>query len=323
MNRRELDYDLLPLLPPWYAEVLDYQQICHTEEQQFAALANEITAVAQNFFFQTMDESAVTQWEQIFGILANPQTDTLEFRQARLLNRMSSRPPYTIWFLKQKLDELIGPNQWTVTMDYPNYTLYIESAAENQAYATEVEFTINKIKPAHIVYINKPYVNTGILLSETISLTQRVYNYRLGSWGLGVYPFASQNTSSYNYRLGEWRLGGYPFITQDPMEVIKTATVPSIQPTLLEGVANFVSGDIASALINGSIAINDIAKSVSGSTLQVTYTVPQDAATSITSMALLDALGNILTQSNVYVPVTGATVLTHTIPVAEGVTNNE
>ena len=87
--------------------------------------------------------------------------------------------------------------------------------------------------------------------------------------------------------------------------------------------ANFVSGDIASALINGSIAINDIAKSVSGSTLQVTYTVPQDAATSITSMALLDALGNILTQSNVYVPVTGATVLTHTIPVAEGVTNNE
>lgn len=300
MNRLELDYDLLPLLPPWYAEVLDYQQICHTEEQQFAALANEITAVAQNFFFQTMDESAVTQWEQIFGILANPQTDTLEFRQARLLNRMSSRPPYTIWFLRQKLDELIGPNQWTVTMDYPNYTLYIESAAENQAYATEVAFTINKIKPAHIVYINKPYVNTGILLSETISLTQRVYNYRLGSWGLGVYPFASQN----------------------PMEVIKTATTPSIQPTLLEGVANFVSGDVASAQINGSVVISEISKSVSGFTLTVTYTVPQDVAEAITSIALLDSSGNILTQSNVYVPVIGATVLTHTIPVAEGVTNN-
>lgn len=300
MNRLELDYDLLPLLPPWYAEVLDYQQICQTEEQQFAALANEITAVAQNFFFQTMDESAVTQWEQIFGILANPQTDTLEFRQARLLNRMSSRPPYTIWFLRQKLDELIGPGQWTVHVDYPNYTLYIESAAKNQAYAVEVAFTVNKIKPAHIVYVNKPYTISQLLLSETINLSQRVYNYRLGGWGLGVYPFATEN----------------------PMGVIKTATTPSIQPILLEGVANFVSGDVASAQVNGSIAISEISKSVSGSTLTLTYTVPQDAAESITSLALLDSSGNILTQSNVYVPVTGATVLTHTIPVAEGVTNN-
>lgn len=300
MNRLELDYDLLALLPQWYSEVLDYQQICQTEEQQFAALANEITAVAQNFFFQTMDESAVTQWEQIFGILANPQTETLEFRQARLLNRMSSRPPYTIWFLRQKLDELIGPGQWEVNMDYPNYTLYIESAAKNQSYATEVAFTINKIKPAHIVYINKPYVNTGILLSETISLTQRVYNYQLGGWGLGVYPFATEN----------------------PMGVIKTANTPSIQPALLEGVANFVSSDIASAQINGSVPISEISKSVSGSTLTVTYTVPQGAAESITSMALLDASGNVLTQSEVYVPITGATVLTHTIPVAEGVIAN-
>lgn len=300
MTNLELDYDLLSLLPPWYAEVLDYQQICQTEEQQFAALANEITAVADNFFFQTMDAGSVTQWEQIFGITANPQTETLAFRQARLLNRISTRPPYTIWFLRQKLDELIGPNQWTVTMDYPNYTLYIESAAANQSYATEVAFTINKIKPAHIVYVNKPYVQTGILLSETISLSQRVYNYNLGGWGLGVLPFASENS----------------------MGVIKTADTPSIQPALLEGVANFTSGDIASAQINGSIAISEISKSVTGSTLTVTYTVPQGSAESITSMALLDASGNVLTQSEVYVPITGATVLTHTIPVAEGVTTN-
>lgn len=300
MTNLELDYDLLSLLPPWYVEVLDYQQICQTEEQRFSALANEITAVADNFFFQTMDAGSVTQWEQIFGITANPQTEALAFRQARLLNRISTRPPYTIWFLRQKLDELIGPNQWTVTMDYPNYTLYIESAASNQSYATEVAFTINKIKPAHIVYVNKPYVQTGILLSETISLSQRVYNYNLGGWGLGVLPFASENS----------------------MGVIKTADTPSIQPALLEGVANFTSGDIASAQINGSIAISEISKSVTGSTLTVTYTVPQGSAESITSMALLDASGNVLTQSEVYVPITGATVLTHTIPVSEGVTTN-
>ena len=116
-NLIEVDYDLLSLLPPWYREILDYQVICETEAQQFELLAQEIVAIADNFFFQTMDEGSVLQWEQILGIVANPSTETLGFRQARLINRISLRPPYTLGFLYQRLDELIGPGQWQVTVD--------------------------------------------------------------------------------------------------------------------------------------------------------------------------------------------------------------
>ena len=226
----KLDTQLLPLLPPWYREILDYQEICQTEQEQFEALAEEITAVADNFFFQTMDAGAVSQWEQIFGIIPNPAVESLEFRRARVLNRVSTRPPFTLGFLYQKLDELIGPGGWTVTVDYLNYTLYIESSAENQQYATEVAYTVNKIKPAHIVYVNTPYLRSGLLLSESIELSQLTYHYQLGSWGLGVQPFA----------------------TEQGQGVIKMPTTPSIQQALLTGVAGFVSGDIASARINGA-----------------------------------------------------------------------
>lgn len=135
MNPIELDTDLLALLPPWYREVLDYQELCRTETAQFETLADEIIGVADNFFFQTMDEGAVSMWEQVFQIVPNPSTESLDFRRARVLNRITTRPPYTLGFLYQKLDELIGPGEWTVTVDYPNYTLYIESAAQNQNYA--------------------------------------------------------------------------------------------------------------------------------------------------------------------------------------------
>lgn len=300
MNDLELDYEMLELLPPWYREVLDYQQICQTEQQFFEALAQEINAVADNFFFQTMDAGAVSQWEQILGITPNLTTESLQFRQARLVNRISTRPPYTMGFLQEKLDELIGPGQWTVTMDYPNYTLYVESSAENQQYATEVAYTINAIKPAHIVYANTPYVQTGLLLSETIELYQRQWNYNLGGWGLGVLPFASDISKG----------------------VIKMPTTPSIQQTLLTGTANSVSGDIASARINGSVVISDLEKTVSGSTLTVTYTVPQDQATEVTLAELLDSDGNVLTSSTVYVPVESNTVMKHVIPAAEGVNTN-
>lgn len=300
MNPIELDADLLALLPPWYREVLDYQELCRTETAQFEALADEIIGVADNFFFQTMDEGAVSMWEQVFQIVPNPSTESLDFRRARVLNRITTRPPYTLGFLYQKLDELIGPGEWTVTVDYPNYTLYIESAAQNQNYATELAFTINRIKPAHIVWINSPFVRTGLLLSETISSAQRTYNYKLGSWELGLLPFA----------------------TDGPEGVIKMPETPSIRQALLTGVANFVSGDVASARVNGTIPIADLAKSVEGAELTVTYTVLPSQTTEITSLELLDGEGNVLTSSTVYIPVTTNVVMKHIIPVAEGVASN-
>lgn len=323
MSNIQFDTDMLALLPPWYREILDYQQICQTEREQMEALADSIQAVADNMFFQTMDEASIYLWEQILNIVPNPQTETLGFRQARVISRLSSRPPFTIWFLYQKLDELIGPGRWSVNMDYPNYTLYIKSAAQNQSYATEVAFTVNRIKPAHIVYVNTPYVESGILLSETISMVRRTFNYLLGSWNLGILPFATDYPAPIpNYRLGQWILGRLPFYTDVPQEIIKMPTTPSIQPLLLSGVANFVSGEIVSARVNGTISISDLTKSVSGSVLTINFTVPAGDFTEITTVELLDVSGNVLTSSTVYVPITGATLLEYRIPVAEGVNSN-
>lgn len=297
MNPIELDTELCKQLPPWYREVLDYQQICQTGTAQFEALAQEITGVAENFFFQTMGLDGIEMWEQIFHIVPNPQTEDLEFRRYRVLNRITTKPPYTLGFLYQKLDELIGPGLWEVTVDYPNYTLYIESSAQNQNYAQEVAFTINRIKPAHIVYVNTPFIQSGILLSEQIERLNRVYNYKLGLWALGALPFA----------------------TDQDNEVVKLPETPSIQQALLTGVANFVSGDVASARINGTISITSLSKSVENNILSITYTVANSQTSEITSVELLDAEGNVLTSSTVYVPVGDTIVMKHTIPVAEGV----
>lgn len=300
MNPIELDTELCKQLPPWYREVLDYQQMCQTETAQFEALAAEIVGVADNFFFQTMDLSGVEMWEKIFNIVPNPQTEDLDFRRYRVLNRITTKPPFTLGFLYQKLDELIGPGLWEVNVDYPNYTLYIESSAQNQNYANEVAFTINKIKPAHIVYVNTPFIQSGLLLSEQIDRLIRTYNYKLGSWALGQLPFATDGEN----------------------EVVKLPETPSIQEALLGDVADFVSGDVASARINGTISITALTKSVNANILTITYTVASSQTTEITSVELLDVDGNVLTSSQVYVPVGDSIVMKHTIPVNEGVIAN-
>ena len=101
--------------------------------------------------------------------------------------------------------------------------------------------------------------------------------------------------------------------------VIKMANMPSVQPELLNGVAGFVSSDIASVRINGSIVIEDITKEVNGNTLTVSYGLTQSQVTEVTKIELLDAAGNALTSSTIYVAVANDGVqLKHTIPVKEG-----
>lgn len=296
MAEWDLDADLLALLQPWYREVLDYQQICGAEAGQFTALADRIRNVGDNFYFQTMNEAAVLKWEQIFDIVADPTTESLDFRRARLLNRMGIKPPFTMPFLYQKLDELIGPGQWMVEMDYASYTLYIECAADNQEWAIEIAYMLGRIKPAHIVYINRPYIADELQLAEEVQLMRRRYNYKLGAWGLGALPFSQEEFAG----------------------VIKMASTPSLTNDLLAGVAGFVADDVAAAVLNGTIVVTDLTKEQTGNVLTVSYSVTAAETSAVNSIALQDKEGKILTQATVYVPVTEQIMIKHNITVNEG-----
>lgn len=289
----QLDTDLLRYLPPWFQRILDFQEICKTESAQMEALAAAINAVADNFFFQTMDEGAVSTWEKIFGIVPNPQTETLDFRRQRVLNRVSMQPPFTLGFLYQKLDQIIGKGKYEIHVDYPNYTLYILSSAENQSYATEVSYTVGRIKPAHIVFINQPFVANKLTLGETVALSALVWQYRLGSWGLGLTPFV---------------------LTEDK-EVVVVPSNYSVQQELLEDTAKAIPPNVTSARINGSIVISSLDRTTVGNVAQVQYTVTAEQTTLVTQIELLDSDGNVLTTSPVYVPVTEPAIFTHKIQV--------
>lgn len=292
----EVNTNIIDYLPYWFRDILEYQKICETESEQLSALADEMHAVADNFFFQTMDESAINMWEQVLGIVPNPQTEDLDFRRFRVLNRLTTKPPFTLGFLYQKLDELIGPGLWSVTVDYPNYTLYIESSSKNQNYFTEVAYTINKIKPAHIVFVNKPLTITGITVDESVELTDLQWNYILD---------------------GTWLLGEKPFVTRNVLEVITTPAQDTVQTALLNATAESVINTVASARVNGTVAISTLTKETDGNTAVIQYTVTEAQAAAVTQLELLDSGGNVLTTSTVYVPIEGEAVFTHKIPVEE------
>ena len=301
--------DLCQYWPRWFREILDFQALCRTVGDELRLMASAMERVRQNLFVQTMDEDTAAAWEAIFHIVPNRTTETLAFRRDRVLNRLSMRPPFTLTFLYQRLDALFGPGSWEVEVDYPNYTLYIEAAVEDQQYFSEMSVTMDIIKPCHIVYISRPRVSAGLLISEVVALPPgRQYNYVFGRWSLGERPFADIDRR-FNYRMGRWALdGALPFSQTKEEELIKMAAQPSIQPALLNQTAGFVAEDIRAVRLNGELVIGTLSRSTVGNVASVGYRVLREQLEEVALIELLDASGNVLTESRVSVPIADETV---------------
>ena len=285
------------LFPSVYNGVLEISVLSETDDVLLDRALAKLERAQLNQFILTADEETISVYEKMFSILANPTTETLQFRRERILNRMSLRPPFTMRWLQNKLDEIIGVGKWDAYVDYANRTLYIESFVVNQLWFNELRITINRIKPCNLVFVNKPLIMADVVANETIvSATQH-----------------------YNYILGQWQLGQEPFATTDPEEVIKLPSVKSINPNLLADISLFISTDVVAVRLNGSVKLSDFTtKAGQGTTMIVEYKVKPAQAREITQIELLGTGDRVLTASSVYIPVTEAVICKHVINFKEG-----
>lgn len=285
------------LFPSVYNGVLEISVLSETDDVLLDHALAKLERAQLNQFILTADEETISVYEKMFSILANPTTETLQFRRERILNRMSLQPPFTMRWLQNKLDEIIGVGKWNAYVDYANRTLYIESFVVNQRWFNELRITINRIKPCNLVFVNKPLIMADVVANETIvSATQH-----------------------YNYILGQWQLGQEPFATTDPEEVIKLPSVNSINPNLLADVASFSATDVVAVRLNGSVKLSNFTtKAGQGATTIVEYEVKPAQASEITQIELLGTGDRVLTASAVYIPVTEAVICKHAINFKEG-----
>lgn len=285
------------LFPSVYDGVLEISVLSETDDVLLDQALAKLERAQLNQFILTADEETISVYEKMFSILANPTTETLQFRRERILNRMSLQPPFTMRWLQNKLDGIIGVGKWNAYVDYANRTLYIESFVVNQQWFNELRITINRIKPCNLVFVNKPLIMSDVVANETI---------------VSAIPH-------YNYILGQWQLGQEPFVTTDFEEVIKLPSVKSINPNFLADVASFSATDIVAVRLNGSVKLSDFTtKAGQGTTTIVEYEVKLAQASEITQIELLGTGDRVLTASAVYIPVTEAVICKHAINFKEG-----
>ncbi len=285
------------LYPSIYKDFKEIDVLADIQEAQKSGGLNEIDRFLRNQFIRTCEVGKIEELEKIMKIPI--KNEDMDFRRERILNRLSMYPPYSTPFLRMKLNQIIGSGNYNLYMDYENYTLYIESSANNQQWFNELYITINKIKPCNIVFINKPITKRKILANEHVEYVKRMYNYKLGAWQLGIHPFT---------RLGD-------------REDIKLIEGKSITDSLLADLKEYAANLITKVRINNSLVIDEfIFKGIKDNKLAIEYEVNKTHnITEITKIELCDSDNNAKSILEVYVPVMETIELKHIIDIEEGV----
>ncbi|MFD0712855.1 putative phage tail protein [Paenibacillus sp. GCM10027626] len=184
--------DLMVFLPELYRDIKEFVELTQTEDAELASLSLAIQRVLDDQFITTSTERAVKRREKPLGIQADPTLETLEFRRKRLINRYSTRPPFTVRYLQQRLDALLGPGMAEVSVDAQNFVLTVTIGIPDAAYFKEIIRTIDIVKPANLEYKQQTAIMDGIVLEEHIWAMPLIRKTKLGSWQLGTTPFAME-----------------------------------------------------------------------------------------------------------------------------------
>ncbi|RRJ62393.1 DUF2313 domain-containing protein [Paenibacillus oralis] len=183
---------IMPYWPEYYDDIPDFIQMAESEDAELDRMDSAIQQLFNDQFVLTSSVHAIKRREQMLGIQADPTTESLEFRKQRILNRYQTKPPFTIRWLQEQLDRLVGPGMTIVSVDVQDFILYVTANIENANVFKEVQHTVQTVKPANLIYQQNTSLDADIGLQEHVFKQDITWNYELdGVWKLDEKPFWS------------------------------------------------------------------------------------------------------------------------------------
>jgi hypothetical protein len=163
--------------PIVYKGVHEIDQLVATENVMFDELDNLTTEAEENQFILTSNSRGLEVYEKMLDIIANPESDSIQFRRERLINRLSAFPPFTLRELKRRLNNLLGSNNYDIEVIYDDYELKLDLKVGVHGKLDEVLRTLISIVPVNMLINPRLIYNRHSTLSQFTHGQLRAYTH--------------------------------------------------------------------------------------------------------------------------------------------------
>lgn len=290
--------DLKEYLPIVYENIVEAQTQQDSLSIEINKMNNTYEQALMDQFVQFASLKVLPYYENIFNIIANPETESIQFRRERILSRMKMlTPPYTYYYLRKILDGFFGKDKYKLTINNDEFTIMLESAVKDSLWYHEIQVSITAVKPCNMIFKNVPRISNTLLTNETVTSKSSVRNYRLN---------------------GTWSLGSRPFVSIGDEETRKMANVKSVKQYFIDTNLEYWRSLFTKSVINNQITVTNLNISISDSQLIIQYGVNRETVNTITNIKLVNGEDNILFESNVFIPIDDYAIIKHIIKLEEG-----
>ena len=104
---------LVEYMPPYLKNVLEFNIISNIEDVELKKIQDRIEEILKEVVVATAETYGLDKYEKIYNI--EKTTNDLLIRRYNVLAKINNRAPYTINWLKNKLNNTIGEENYTLT----------------------------------------------------------------------------------------------------------------------------------------------------------------------------------------------------------------
>lgn len=140
---------LIEYLQEFLQDVLEFKELFATEDIELERLLNTIDNIIKETVIKTAESYGLERYEKIYGI--TEKAETIEGRRTNILFKINNKAPYTLKWLINTLNTLVGEGNYRVDMDYSNYKLTISVLSLYKNIANDLEKSLRKEIPANLI----------------------------------------------------------------------------------------------------------------------------------------------------------------------------
>lgn len=138
---------LINYLPEYMRGIREYISISDCESPVFESFNDDISNLQYEMFAYTASEEGIKRFENMLDIKAS-EGDDLEDRRLEVIIRLSGGKRQS---LAERLDELVGENNYTIELNKSSLTLTVRITVKKKSYLESVKILLDRIVPLNVI----------------------------------------------------------------------------------------------------------------------------------------------------------------------------
>lgn len=163
---------LIEYMPPFLKDVREFNKIFDAEDIELENLNYNIKKMLTEVIVKMADSYGLDRYEKIYNI--SNTSNNIEIRRINILNKINDILPFTLKWLYNKLEEALGEGNFSIDIDYNNYSIKITILGLRMEIADIYRENLRQQLPANMVIVFELQIDNDIVIGTTI--TQKEYS---------------------------------------------------------------------------------------------------------------------------------------------------